>query len=175
MWRTSGLRRNQAGFTFTEVLIAGAIGAVVLLALGSFYLSTIRFYEQSTAQTALQRQATLALEEVARQIRPARALVLDTCSGVTNALRVRNADGDYCFYENASNQFLEDRPPPDGTWDLLVGAETPVSLEPGSLTFCFDPPACTATSGAQVVISFTLSDGGSIDGWAVRATLKRRN
>lgn len=149
-----------------ELLIATAIGVVVLLGIGSFYLSTLRFYEQSNAQTEVQRQATLALEEMTRQIRPARSLILATCNGVANALRVRNANGVFCFYQSSENQLIEQRPPPDGTWNLLAGAQTSVSLTPGSLTF--------SITGPQVGIEFTLIDG-TIDPWFVKATLKRRN
>ena len=168
---------DAPGFTLIELLVAGAVGVIVLLALGGFYLSTLRFYEQSSAQVALQRQAALALDEMARQIRPAQALVRDTCNGVPHALRVRNADGDYCFYQDANNQLIELRPPPNGTWNLLAGAPTSLSLTPGSLEFCFDPPACTptVTSGPRVRVRFMLRDGGGMDPFSVSATLKRRN
>lgn len=168
---------SDRGFSLTELLVAAAIGAVVLLGIGTFYLSTLRFYEQSSTQAALQRQATLALEEMARQIRPAQALVLDTCKGVANALRVRNAGGDYCFYQDANNQFIEDRPPPNGTWNLLAGAPATLSLSPGSLTFCFDPPSCGGgvRSGPRVRIQFTIRDGSGVDPLTIRVSLQRRN
>jgi len=166
MWGNCRIRANEQAFTLMELLIATAIGVVVLLGIGSFYLSTLRFYEQSNAQTEVQRQATLALEEMTRQIRPARSLILATCNGVANALRVRNANGVFCFYQSSENQLIEQRPPPDGTWNLLAGAQTSVSLTPGSLTF--------SITGPQVGIEFTLIDG-TIDPWFVKATLKRRN
>jgi len=165
-WGTCRIGANEQAFTLIELLITSAIGVVMLLGIGSFYLSTLRIYEQSNAQTELQRQATLALDEMTRQIRPARALFLNTCNGVANALTVRNAGGDYCFYQSAENQLVVQLPPPDGTWNLLGGAPTPILLAPGSLTF--------AINGRQVGIQFTL-DGGTIDPWIVKATLKRRN
>jgi len=165
-WGRCRIGANEQAFTLIELLITSAIGVVMLLGLGSFYLSTLRIYEQGNAQTALQRQATLALEEMTRQIRPARALFLNTCNGVANALTVRNANGDYCFYQSAENQLVEQLPPPDGTRNLLAGTPTPIFLAPGSLTF--------AINGRQVGIEFTLSEG-TIDPWIVKATLKRRN
>jgi len=165
-WGTCRIWANEQAFSLIELLITSAIGVVMFLGIGSFYLSTLRIYEQSTTQTELQRQANLALEEMGRQIRPARALFLNTCNGVANALTVRNADGDYCFYQSAGNELIEQLPPPDGTWNLLGGAPTPILLAPGSLTF--------AINGRQVGIQFTL-DGGTIDPWFVNATLKRRN
>ncbi len=165
-WGTCRIWANEQAFSLIELLITSAIGVVMFLGIGSFYLSTLRIYEQGTTQTELQRQATLALEEIGRQIRPARSLFLNTCNGVANALTVRNANGDYCFYQNAGNELIEQLPPPDGTRNLLGGAPTPILLAPGSLTF--------AINGRQVGIQFTL-DGGTIDPWFVNATLKRRN
>ena len=165
-WGKCCIRANEQAFTLIELLITSAIGVVMFLGIGSFYLSTLRIYEQGNAQTALQRQATLALEEMTRQIRPARALFLNTCNGVANALTVRNANGDYCFYQSAENQLVEQLPPPDGTRNLLAGTPTPILLAPGSLTF--------SINGRQVGIEFTLSEG-TVDPWIVKATLKRRN
>ena len=173
--RVGRITVTERGFSLLELLVGAAIGVVVLLGMGSFYLSTLRFYAQSSAQVALQRQAALALEELARQVRPAGALVLATCNGVANALRVRNADGDYCFYQDSGNQLIEDRPAPNGTWNLLAGAPARLSLSPGSLTFCFDPPTCSARSGPRVLIQFTLRDGPGVDPMTVRSSLKRRN
>jgi prepilin-type N-terminal cleavage/methylation domain-containing protein len=45
------------GFTLLEVLLAASILAVVMVGLGSFYLSTVRFEHQDRAQVSLQRQA----------------------------------------------------------------------------------------------------------------------
>ena len=69
MWGKCRVRANEQAFTTIELLIATTIGVVMLLGIGSFYLSTLRIYEQGNAQTELQRQATLALEEMTRQIR----------------------------------------------------------------------------------------------------------
>jgi len=168
------IRVGEQGYTLIEIFIAAAIGVFVLLGVGSLYVSALRFYEEGSAQTEVQRQAMLALQEIARQILPAEALFLDTCSGVTDSLRVFNADGGYCFYQNAQNQFLEDRPP-GGTLNLLKGALAPLTLTPGSLTFCFDPPDCSATSGSQVIITFTVSAGIGVEPMTYSVSLMKRN
>ena len=164
-WGRCRIGANEQAFTLIELLITSAIGVVMFLGIGNFYLSTLRIYEQGNTQTALQRQASLALEEMSRQIRPARALFLNTCNGVADALMVRNTKGDYCFYQSAENQLVEQLPSPDGTRNLLAGTPTPILLAPGSLTF--------SINGRQVGIQFTLSEG-PIDPRMVKATVKRR-
>ncbi len=168
------IRVGEQGYTLIETFIAAAIGMLVLLGLGSLYVSALRFYEEGSAQTEGQRQAMLVLQEMAKQILPAEALLLDTCSGVPDSLRVTNADGAYCFYQDAQNQLLEDRPP-GGTLNLLKGAMAPLMLTPGSLTFCFDPPNCSATSGSQVIITFTVSAGIGVEPMTYSVSLMKRN
>ena len=85
-----------------------------------------------------------------------------------------NADGGYCFYQDAQDQLLEDRPP-GGTLNLLRGALAPLKLTPGSLTFCFDPPDCSATSGSQVIITFTVSAGMGVEPMTYSVSLMKRN
>ncbi len=168
------IRVGEQGYTLIETFIAAAIGIFVLLGVGSLYVSALRFFEEGSAQTEVQRQAMLALQEMARQILPAEELILDTCSGVTDSLRVFNADGGYCFYQDAQDQLLEDRPP-GGTLNLLRGALAPLTLTPGSLTFCFDPPDCSATSGSQVIITFTVSAGIGVEPMTYSVSLMKRN
>src|SRR2546421_1179932 len=73
---------NKHGFTLLETLITVAIGSIVLLGFGSFYLATSRSSRQDSAQTFLQRQGGLIFEEMARQIRPSTSLA-GGCSNCT--------------------------------------------------------------------------------------------
>lgn len=167
------IRVGEQGYTLIETLIAAAIGIFVLMGLGSLYVSALKFYEEGSAKTEVQRQAMLVLQEMAKQILPAEALSLDTCNGVADSLRVINADGAYCFYQDAQDQLLEDRP--GGTLNMLKGALAPLTLTPGSLTFCFDPPDCSATSGAQVIITFTVGVGIGVEPMTYSVSLMKRN
>src|SRR2546429_7800417 len=65
---------NERGITLLELLVTLVVGSVVLLGAGSFYVATSRASRQDSAQTFLQRQGVLILEEMARQIRPAKSL-----------------------------------------------------------------------------------------------------
>jgi len=53
------IRVGEQGYTLIETFIAAAIGMLVLLGLGSLYVSALRFYEEGSAQTEGQRQAML--------------------------------------------------------------------------------------------------------------------
>jgi len=138
---------NERGLTLLELLLALAIGGIVVLGASGFYLSTVRFTDESNSQAFLQRQGTLVVDELARQIRPATALVRGTCNADANSLSVTNSSGVYCFYK-AGNRLLEDRPG-GGTADLLSGS--PVSLTAASF-------ATTLSTGTKATITFQLQD-----------------
>jgi len=61
---------RQRGASLLEVLVAAAIGAVVAIALGNFFLTTLRLGRDMDAQAALQRQGTAIAEEIGRRARP---------------------------------------------------------------------------------------------------------
>jgi prepilin-type N-terminal cleavage/methylation domain-containing protein len=139
---------NERGLTLIELLVALAIGSFVLFGASGFYLSTVRFTEQSNAQTYLQRQAVLVVDELTRQIRPATALARGTCNADANSLRVTNSSGVYCFYQSG-NQLLEDRPG-GGTSNLLSGSLA--SLAANSFT-------TNLSGGTKATITFQIRDG----------------
>jgi hypothetical protein len=97
------------------------ITTVVAGGLFSAYVATTRSFGESSAQAALQRQGTLVLEEIGRQVRGAiepkpgdkpplpPALSFDTCNGNPDSLRVRTATGDICFYASADGALCEYR------------------------------------------------------------------
>ena len=57
------------------------VGTVVAGGLFSAYVATTRSFGESSAQAALQRQGTLVLEEIGRQVRGAVEPNLDFCDG----------------------------------------------------------------------------------------------
>src|SRR5437867_11215269 len=61
---------RQRGASLLEVLVAAAIGAVVAIALGNFFLTTLRLGRDMDAQAALQRQGSAIAEEIGRRARP---------------------------------------------------------------------------------------------------------
>jgi prepilin-type N-terminal cleavage/methylation domain-containing protein len=142
---------NERGVTLIESLIAMALGSVLLLGIGSFYVATVRSSRQDSAQTFLQNQAVWILEEMARQIRPATALIRGGCNGDPNSLQAtRVIAGNpvhYCFYKNGT-QFNEDAP--GGTANLLAGSPVPLTVS----SFVSSP----IINGRATTISLQLQD-----------------
>ncbi len=135
---------NERGVTLLESLIALVVGSVVLLGVGSFYVATSRSSSQDSAQTFLQRQGVLTMEEMARQIRPATSLA-DNCNG-GNSLQAINASGTFCFYQPDSTHLNEVRP--GGTANLLTGSPVPLTVS----------NFVVSVAGSVATVSFQLQD-----------------
>ncbi|HEV8437143.1 MAG TPA: prepilin-type N-terminal cleavage/methylation domain-containing protein [Methylomirabilota bacterium] len=121
---------SDRGYTLVELLVGLAVGSVVLAGVSGFYMSSLRFSAETNSQVALQRQGTLILEEMARQIRPAARVTITTCSQVAGALQVTNkdasgADQTVCFRPTAT-QLYEDRP--NGSANLLAASPSPLTV-----------------------------------------------
>jgi hypothetical protein len=128
---------DQRGLSLVELLVAAVLTTVVAGGLFSAYIATTRSFGESSAQAALQRQGTLVLEEIGRQVRgavepnletcagnadcieralagrPRHALSVDTCNGNPDSLWVRTAAGtaagDICYYARADGALCEAR------------------------------------------------------------------
>lgn len=157
---------GRRGVTLVEVLLAAVAGAIVLLGIGSFYVSMVNAYKQGTNQASLQRQGTMIQEELARKVLPAYRVEGGPCGGGTtnsNSLLVTLSAGIFlCFYQQADQVFECDMADltkstacATGTVrNLLAGA--PTSLRASGLTF--QPEA----GGSSVSVSFQLQDSRQI-------------
>lgn len=111
-WRRG---RDERGVTLVELMLASAIGVVVLLGVFSMYRATRTSFEQSSSQAYLQRQGTLALQAIQRQAQRATTTTYNSCApasttsrsllltvSVTNPLAplpLPAAEiGDYCYF-----------------------------------------------------------------------------
>ena len=181
---------NERGVTLIELLVAAAIGVIVLLGLGTFYVSTIRFVRDSTAEAFLDRQGTLIMEELGRQIRPASALsivnastspgtCLDAIANLapgSNGLTVDNGTV-LCFYRTNAGQLIRCQFT-GGTcnsFNLLSGSLVPLTATAFDVSLitpcqaagwtcaggvCANPSSSCGVTPAAA-ISFTLSDGAN--------------
>ena len=61
---------GSSGFTLTELLIAAGLSIAVIAAVIVAYSGTIRSWETTAAYANIQREASLAVEVMARSIRP---------------------------------------------------------------------------------------------------------
>jgi prepilin-type N-terminal cleavage/methylation domain-containing protein len=174
--------RDARGFTLVEVIVASLATGVILAGLSVLYLSASRAFTESDSQAVLQRQGTLALEEIARQVRSANTdLTLVTCNDVANALRVTNSRGTYCYYAGGEGQLCE--AVGANCRNLLAGALKPLALlrQPPADPRC--PPGApsngyclvaTHTGDTQADFAFTIADAEG-NATAFSISLTRRN
>jgi hypothetical protein len=181
----------QRGFFLLELLVAAMLTTVVAGALFSAYLATTRSFGESSAQAALQRQGTLVLEEIGRQVRGAMewksgtksipALESEMCNGNPRSLWVRTSnDKEMCFYASDEGALCEYR---DGKCrNLLAGGLKTITLwRPPALPdarcplkelpangFCFEMKPVVEPQEApkkKVDVTFAIRDSdGDLDG-----------
>jgi hypothetical protein len=187
---------GQRGLSLVELLVAAMLTTVVAGGLFSAYVATTRSFGESSAQAALQRQGTLVLEEIGRQVRgaiepmpgekppPRPALSVDTCNGNPDSLWVRTATGEICFYPRDDGALCEYR----GTTcrNLLAGGlktielwrqpavpdlRCPLGVPAGGLCFRMAPvPNILDVPMTQVDLAFAIRDSdGDLDGVNVMA------
>jgi type IV pilus assembly protein PilW len=174
---------DRRGFTLLELLIATLSGGIVLLGLFSLYVATHRSYLQTDSQAELQRKGTLAMEEIARQVRPATGLALG-CNG-PNSLQVTNGSATRCYFAGTDSstagqlcEVLGD----SGCRNLLSGARVGIVLmkrppPPATDTRC--PPGggsyCLALTVAdtRADVGFAITDGTSVVSFS--SSFRRRN
>jgi len=62
-------RRDEAGLTLMELMIAGVVAAIVLLAVITMYITSMQAWDRAGARLALQRNAALAMDKVLFDVR----------------------------------------------------------------------------------------------------------
>ncbi len=187
---------RQRGFTVLEFLVATAVLAIVLLGISTFYASSARIQKDNTAQTFLQRQATLIIDQMISQIGAATAssLVIPCPGGVADSIQMSRAKTAsdpagwpdpvvLCFHRDAAGTGLLMDTPNGGQQNLLSGA--PVTLTtttgpcPGAGGFC--PTLlvnnASATMGAVITLRlrFQLPESTGYQAMTFTTTIAARN
>jgi type II secretory pathway pseudopilin PulG len=80
--RMCGCPAGQHGFTIVELLVAAFVATLVLLGVGSIYVSATRTMDVGSTLLYVQRQGTQIQEELARHIQRATALEVDNTQGL---------------------------------------------------------------------------------------------
>jgi len=70
--------RNGGGFTLVELLIAAGLSIAVIAAVVVAYSGTVRSWQTTAAYANIQREASLAIEVMARSIRPGSSVTIGT-------------------------------------------------------------------------------------------------
>jgi prepilin-type N-terminal cleavage/methylation domain-containing protein len=149
---------SERGFTILELLLAVALLGIVMFGVGAFYFATARVDHDNTAQTFLQRQATLIFDEMTKQIGEATistdpsSLLIPCPGGVADSLQVKNSRGTYCFHRDGAGTGVFQTSPGGGEWDLLKGPPAKLTTTTGACPaaggFC---PTILATNGGVTV------------------------
>jgi prepilin-type N-terminal cleavage/methylation domain-containing protein len=167
---------NQRGITLLELLVALTLGAVVLLAAGSFYRTVAWTSKADFSQAFLQDQATIVVDELTRQVEAASTIaacfpgsecLVGTCDDQTTFLYVAQPDGSiYCFYRTTSGQFMEYRQPAggfSGNWNMLSNSPAPLIVT--TFDICGSPPYATCQTTTDIAyVSFRLQGTGLLGG-----------
>ena len=69
---------SNRGFTLTELLIAAGLSVAVIAAAVVAYTGTVRSWQTTAAYANIQREASLAIEVMARSIRPGSNVTIGT-------------------------------------------------------------------------------------------------
>ncbi len=87
---------NEKGLTLTEVTIVAAIGTLVLLGMGGFYLQSQATWLDGSAQSLTQREVTLVTQAIVDSVRVSHQAVVTVSPDATHhdvALAKANAGG----------------------------------------------------------------------------------
>jgi Tfp pilus assembly protein PilW len=112
---TSNARRQRAGMSLLEVMIASSLGMIALAAVGSLSLFTARSFVASGNYADLDRASFVALDTLSRDVRQSRALTEFT----TNKLTLKDNDNLALIYEYkpSTGQFTRQK---NGTTTVLL-------------------------------------------------------
>ncbi len=141
---TGGRLATNAGMTMVEVLVAGFVGAIVLVAAFTMYLTSMETWDVSGARLALQRNGDRAVKRIAFDIRHGDTVIVGadstsiavtrTMSGATTILSTYALIGDQVVYHRHTST--------DST--VIAGNVTDLRF--------------SSSNGAKVWISMTLAD-----------------
>ena len=173
---------SERGVTILELLIALALGSVILLAGSALYRAVAVSYSLNDAQAYLQDQAALVVGELTRQVEAASLIAVTngvdsvplTCpNGEANTLYVFQSNGSvYCFY-SSNGQFMQYRAPAGGgtgAWNMLSGSPQPLQLT--ALDLCGSPPYTTCQTTSDIAyVTFQLQAVGQFGGAATAPTM----
>jgi type II secretory pathway pseudopilin PulG len=85
--------RGNGGFTLIELLIAAGLSIAVIAAVVVAYSGTVRSWQTTAAYANIQREASLAVEVMARSIRPGSNVVIGA-GGDSLAVVLNTGSGD---------------------------------------------------------------------------------
>ena len=107
---------NERGITLTEVTIVAAIGLLVLMGLGGFYLNSQATWLDASSKSITQREATLLSETIADSVRWSRAAIATDNPDAEHAVLTLYPHGQvtpsWCFWWDPADSLVHQGPDP---------------------------------------------------------------
>lgn len=108
---------DERGLTLTEVTIVAAIGLLVLLGLGGFYLSSQATWLDASSQSITQREGTLIAHAVADRARTSRAAIVTPAPDADHAQvafysPTSGTTAEWCYWWNPADSLVHHGPDP---------------------------------------------------------------
>lgn len=108
---------DERGLTLTEVTIVAAIGLLVLLGLGGFYLNSQSTWLDASTQSITQREATLIAQAVADRAQRSGSAIASPVPDAEHAqvafyLHGAPSTADWCFWWDPADSLVHHGPDP---------------------------------------------------------------
>ena len=119
-----------------EILIAAFISVIVLIAMGSLYITSRNAFDYGVSQAYVQRQGTLLQEQIARWAKNSVGMQVALCGGNATdgrSLAIADANGTYrCLYQvpEAADTDADLMMCPIGSWTAGCTGEWPTTRSP---------------------------------------------
>src|SRR5206468_9689476 len=94
-FKLTNRRKSQAGFTLVELLVGIALGTLVLVAVGSFYLFSLTSFATMANYSELNSKNRMASDTISRDIRSASSVATATANQLV--LHFANTDVTYTY------------------------------------------------------------------------------
>jgi prepilin-type N-terminal cleavage/methylation domain-containing protein len=97
-------RNDKNGFTIIELLVAMSVFVIIIAIVSSTFISTLRAQRTLLALMAANDSASLAMEQMMREIRTGRNFCIGVINILTHNCPVVGFSNDNLSFENANNQ-----------------------------------------------------------------------
>jgi len=107
-----GVRGGSAGFTLIELLIVAGLSVTVVVAMAAAYVGTVKSWRGTAALADVQRDASLAVEVISREVRPGSRISISDSDSLSVFLQTDTGDSliaAFCLDDSSNLVDMEGR------------------------------------------------------------------